>query len=952
MRIGEIASAPTRAVLLATAAALSCAVPSAQARVGVTSATDGDPLGRPPAGTERVLRIGIDVQANEVITTQANDRAHLMFLDGTSLTVGPNAQLTIDRFAYDPDRKTGELAISAGKGVLRLVGGKISKNTPVVIKTPASAIGIRGGITILSVEPSRTTSTFVFGHGMTVTAAGQTQTVTRPGSQVTTSAGAAPGAPQAVGQGVLGAQLGQLEGRSESSSSGTSAGAPAAGAATGAAGKETAGGNADQMAQSSGFSGSNSSQAPAAVQTPAGSTASSGSAAKTANSGVVSGVLTSVGTEQNRQTLAEQAKKVVQPPATPPTTVLVTRGRYFGQAPISTFDNQTLAASFRADAHTALAGAGSVTGAHATIALSDGRAFTVPWQPGAGLAAISVTHPTYGVLTGSGYVSASGDFFAYQFTDSSSRKLGFLGGTPTALGQFPTSGVAVHTLVNVGGFEGGQVPFANTLGGTDTAVASGAGAVSPLYSIYSPNIAAVPGAATPGPQRANALQATISISGTGASQTSYMGVFIGDYFKDYNNNSIFAAGSYEASYRTGATAPVGRLTSAVSTIDTGSGNAIYGPNAEAMVFSTARLSTTVASAGGAVSSSSTLRTAQAGFDQPYTNLSGSPYFTVNTALRTSTPSGLGQTRTTQTMNGYTGGVLEQIDSAGTPSTRAFGPAYAQPTDLVLSTDAATNRVRAEITVAQWDVTGQGRVIAMLGLGGLAGDTWGSSSFIDDKVYALRSRPAGSSTVDTGRVSAGSAPSRGAVDATAFTSVMASSGATGLPAVFQQSGVTPCTCDFLTWGWWSTEYQYQSGFWYNPGGRDRINLATYVAGTITPALSLPSTGTATYSGHVIGSVVNGPNAYIAAGSYSNVWNFATQTGAVTIGNFDGATYTGNTALSGGTANFTGALSGAGRTGAIAGSFFSSPTVPAKGQAGSFSVTGTNYKAGGTFAAQKP
>src|SRR5579871_4395882 len=85
----------------------------AQSKVGVTSATDGDPLGKPPTGAERVLKIGIDVQANEVVSTQANDRAHLVFLDGSSLTVGPNARLTIDKFVYDPNTKTGELAISA-----------------------------------------------------------------------------------------------------------------------------------------------------------------------------------------------------------------------------------------------------------------------------------------------------------------------------------------------------------------------------------------------------------------------------------------------------------------------------------------------------------------------------------------------------------------------------------------------------------------------------------------------------------------------------------------------------------------------------------------------------------------------------------------------------------------------------------------------------------------------
>ena len=68
------------ALLGATAFALLAtpfAIGEAAAKVGVTSATDGDPLGKPPQEAERVLRIGVDVQANELITTNANDRAHL-----------------------------------------------------------------------------------------------------------------------------------------------------------------------------------------------------------------------------------------------------------------------------------------------------------------------------------------------------------------------------------------------------------------------------------------------------------------------------------------------------------------------------------------------------------------------------------------------------------------------------------------------------------------------------------------------------------------------------------------------------------------------------------------------------------------------------------------------------------------------------------------------------------
>jgi hypothetical protein len=216
------------------------AIGEAAAGVGVTSATDGDPLGKPPAEAERVLRIGIDVQANELITTTANDRAHLVFLDGSSLTVGPNARLTIDKFVYDPATKTGEIAINASKGVLRLVGGRISKTRPIIVTTPASTIGIRGGIAILDVESNQTTSIFLFGTNMTVNAGGLTQNVVRPGSQVVTNAGGRPGSPTLVPQGGLTGQLTRLE--------------------AGGGGQRGAR-NADQAAEGSGFSARNSGQA-------------------------------------------------------------------------------------------------------------------------------------------------------------------------------------------------------------------------------------------------------------------------------------------------------------------------------------------------------------------------------------------------------------------------------------------------------------------------------------------------------------------------------------------------------------------------------------------------------------------------------------------------------------------------------------------------------------------
>jgi hypothetical protein len=183
----------------------------AHARVGVTSQTDGDPLGKPPTQAERVLRVGIDIQANELITTKADDRAHIVFLDGTALTVAPNAQLVIDRFVYDPQTKTGDIAVSVATGVFRLVGGKISKTGTINIKTPSATIGLRGGIGLFVVTPNETRAHFLFGISMAVAAQGRTELATRTGSLIVAKSGGIPTPPTIVSAGAVAAILAMLE---------------------------------------------------------------------------------------------------------------------------------------------------------------------------------------------------------------------------------------------------------------------------------------------------------------------------------------------------------------------------------------------------------------------------------------------------------------------------------------------------------------------------------------------------------------------------------------------------------------------------------------------------------------------------------------------------------------------------------------------------------------------
>ncbi len=138
----------------------------AEQRAGVTGQLNPAVEGQLHNDKSRVLFVGSDVFRNEVIRTDAEGQAHLMFLDQSSLTVGPNSVVVIDRFVYDPDKQTGELTLSATKGVLRFVGGALSKKGKVKFNTPVGTLGARGAVALIESQGADgdTTICLMFGE--------------------------------------------------------------------------------------------------------------------------------------------------------------------------------------------------------------------------------------------------------------------------------------------------------------------------------------------------------------------------------------------------------------------------------------------------------------------------------------------------------------------------------------------------------------------------------------------------------------------------------------------------------------------------------------------------------------------------------------------------------------------------------------------------------------------
>ncbi len=190
----------------------------AQERVGVNSAVNPEATGALPGAVARRLVIGQDVIFNEHITTTAAGQTQLLFLDESSMTVGPNSDLTIDQFVYDPKSGTGKLAANATSGLLRYVGGKLSKQEDAVtLRSATATLAVRGGAFVAQIEgDGKTDAGFLYGKGLTVCGSagvGECQTVTRPGWWSVVVPGGLPSRPAPMPPGLLARYAQLLDGR-------------------------------------------------------------------------------------------------------------------------------------------------------------------------------------------------------------------------------------------------------------------------------------------------------------------------------------------------------------------------------------------------------------------------------------------------------------------------------------------------------------------------------------------------------------------------------------------------------------------------------------------------------------------------------------------------------------------------------------------------------------------
>ena len=111
-------------VVSATAILMLSPVPAAAHKGGVAAAVNPTATGNSPGGSARKLEIGSEIVHNHRIQTSESGSTQVIFVDRSTLTISPGANVVIDKFIYNPASNSADVAITMSKGLMRFVVGR------------------------------------------------------------------------------------------------------------------------------------------------------------------------------------------------------------------------------------------------------------------------------------------------------------------------------------------------------------------------------------------------------------------------------------------------------------------------------------------------------------------------------------------------------------------------------------------------------------------------------------------------------------------------------------------------------------------------------------------------------------------------------------------------------------------------------------------------------------
>jgi FecR protein len=129
----------------------------------------------------RRLKMKGTIYRGDTISTGKRGRIQVMFTDKTLMNLGPKTTLVVEKYLFGKGKKP-EIQTRLKEGVLRVMGGKISRIAPkrFKVKTPTATIGIRGCLWVARVKDGELLVVQMGGKGIDVYTTAGSVPLTKP----------------------------------------------------------------------------------------------------------------------------------------------------------------------------------------------------------------------------------------------------------------------------------------------------------------------------------------------------------------------------------------------------------------------------------------------------------------------------------------------------------------------------------------------------------------------------------------------------------------------------------------------------------------------------------------------------------------------------------------------------------------------------------------------------
>ena len=90
----------------------------------------------------------------DTLMTGTDGRVGITFIDNSRFSLGPNSQIALEKFTFNPTTQEGEFLTKLDRGTLAVISGHIAHNAPAAmqVKTRTTILGVRGTHFLVQVE--------------------------------------------------------------------------------------------------------------------------------------------------------------------------------------------------------------------------------------------------------------------------------------------------------------------------------------------------------------------------------------------------------------------------------------------------------------------------------------------------------------------------------------------------------------------------------------------------------------------------------------------------------------------------------------------------------------------------------------------------------------------------------------------------------------------------------